>query len=329
MPKLLILCLALILAACSNKHQTIGSIERIDPALDSIIDRDARIEIIADGYKWSEGPLWIEDKKTLLFSDVFANKVFKWTEGKGAEVYLSPSGYTGAVSRGGELGSNGLILSNDGKLVLCQHGNRQVARMQSELDNPEPSFTALANRFNGKKLNSPNDGTFDSKGNLYFTDPPYGLEGRMEDPSKELPFQGVYKVKPSGETTLLCDSITRPNGIALFPGEKRLLVANSDSSKPFWYSFDIVNDSLKNATVFYNAAAALKEGKGLPDGLKIDRNGNVFATGPSGVFIFDSGAKLIGRIKLPVAAANCALSADEKTLFITATGYILRLQMHQ
>jgi gluconolactonase len=285
------------------------------------------VEIIADGFKWTEGPLWIESKKMLLFSDVFSNQVYKWTEGKGAEVYLKGSGYTGTTSRGGELGSNGLLLNSDNKLVLCQHGNRQVAVMETSLDQPKPVYTAVAAEFKGKKLNSPNDGVFKSNGDLYFTDPPYGLVGRMTDPLKEIPWQGVYLVKPTGAIVLLCDSITRPNGIAFFPGQQRLLVANSDENKPFWYVFDVVNDSLRNGKIFYNALSAVNDGKGLPDGLKIDNNGNVFATGPGGVFIFNAGGKLLGKIKLPVAPANCAFSADQKTLYITATNYVLRLRM--
>lgn len=328
MSKIFILGLLSIFLSC-NKSKSIGSIELLDPSLDSIILPDVEPEIIADGFKWTEGPLWIEDKKMLLFSDVFANKVFKWTLEKGTEIYLSPSGYTATTARGEELGSNGLLLDNQGKLVLCQHGNRQVARMDADLTAPKPAYTTLAGKYHDKRLNSPNDAAFQSNGDLFFTDPPYGLEKRMDDPLKEISFQGVYKTKPSGEVILLCDSITRPNGIALFPGEKTLLVANSDSARPFWYSFDIVNDSLANARIFYNASAAMGEGKGLPDGLKIDKNGNVFASGPGGIFIFNSQGKLLGKIKLPVAASNCAFSKDQKTLFITATNYILRVKMRK
>ncbi|MCW3106225.1 MAG: gluconolactonase, partial [Segetibacter sp.] len=240
MNKIFILVFFLIFFSC-NKHKTIGTIERSDPSLYSIISPGNEPEIIADGFTWTEGPLWIEDKKMLLFSDVFANKVYKWTEEKGAEVYLTSSGYTGTAKRAGELGSNGLLLNKEGKLVLCQHGNRQIARMDAELNNPKPVYTALANNYQAKKLNSPNDAAFHSNGDLYFTDPPYGLEKRMSDPLKEITFQGVYKTKPSGEVILLCDSLTRPNGIAFFPGEKTLLVANSDSAKPYWYSFDVEN----------------------------------------------------------------------------------------
>ncbi|GEO11709.1 SMP-30/gluconolactonase/LRE family protein [Segetibacter aerophilus] len=326
MNKILIPVLILIFSSC-QQSKNLGSIQRIDPSLDSIVSPDAEIEIIADGFKWTEGPLWLEDKKMLLFSDVFSNKVYKWTEGKKADVYVSPSGYTATTTRGGEIGSNGLLLDNEGKLVLCQHGNRQVARMNADLSNPKSEYVSLASAYQDKRLNSPNDATFDTNGNLFFTDPPYGLEKNMADPAKEISFQGVYKAKLTGELILLCDTITRPNGIAFFPGEKTLLVANSDSLKPFWYSFDVANDTLTNARIFYNAGSHFNEGKGLPDGLKIDKNGNVFATGPGGVFIFSRQGKLLGKIKLPVAPSNCAFSADQKTLFITATNYVLRLKM--
>src|SRR5438477_747566 len=281
----------------STKYKTIGTIERIDPALDNIISPNAKIEVIAEGFDWSEGPVWIESKKMLLFSDVPQNIVYKWTEGKGKEIYLTPSGYTDSTKRGGEMGSNGLVLDPNGKLVLCQHGNRQMARMNASFDDPKPLFVAVANNYKGKKFNSPNDAVYNSKGELFFTDPPYGLEKLLDDPKKEIPFQGVYKVKKNGEVILLVDSLTRPNGIAFMPGEKTLIVSNSDASKPFWYAFDVgQNDSFNNARIFYKASGYDSSAKGLPDGLKIDRNGNVFATGPGGVWIFNRKGKLLGKI---------------------------------
>lgn len=321
--------LLVLLSMSCGKPKTIGSIEQSDASLDAIITPGSVVEVLADGYKWTEGPLWIEDQKMLLFSDVFANKVFKWTEAHGAEVYLDSSGYTATIARGGEFGSNGLLLSNEGKLVLCQHGNRQVAMMESGLNNPKPSFKTIAGAYQNKKLNSPNDAVYNQSGDLFFTDPPYGLEKNMDDPSKEIPFQGVYKVAPSGAISLMCDSLTRPNGIAFFPGQQKILVANSDSAKPNWYLFDVTTDSFTNGHIFYNASTEALSEKGLPDGLKIDRNGNVFATGPGGVFIFNSNGKLLGKIKLPVPSANCAFAPDEKTLYITASNYILRIKMRK
>jgi gluconolactonase len=324
------LCITLLISCNSKKESSMGSIERIDPAINSIIDEKATIEVIADGFEWSEGPLWIEQEKMLLFSDVPTNTIYKWTEEKGKEKYLSPSGYTGTVKRGGETGSNGLILNSAGKLVLCQHGNRQMAWMDADLKDPKPVFVTIANLYNGKKFNSPNDAVYSKKGELFFTDPPYGLEKNMEDSSKEIPFQGVYKVRTDGQVVLLTDSITRPNGIALSTDEKQLFVANSDGAKPYWYVFDLTDgDSVINGRIFYDPSAAAKTDKGSPDGMKIDSKGNIYATGPGGVWILDKNAKLLGKIKYPEFTSNVALSADEKTLFITADDYVLRVKLRQ
>jgi len=308
-------------------YKTIGTIERTDPALDNILSPDTKAEIIAEGFDWSEGPLWIESEKMLLFSDVPQNIVYKWTQEKGKEIYLAPSGYTDSIKRAGEMGSNGLLLDPNGDLVLCQHGNRQMARMNAPLSNPKPSFISIANSYKGKKFNSPNDAVYNRNGELFFTDPPYGLEKQLEDPKKEIPFQGVYKVKRNGEVVLLTDTLTRPNGIAFLPGEKTLIVANSDPEKPIWYAFDIANDSLTNARIFHSAAGGDTSLKGLPDGFKIDKNGNVFATGPGGVWIFNKKGKLLGKIKVPDATSNCAFSPDEKTLYVTNDMYVLRIKL--
>ncbi len=314
-----------------ERYKTIGTIERFDPALDNIISPNAKAEIIAEGFEWSEGPLWIEKHNMLLFSDVPMNTVYKWTEEKGKEVYLKPSGYTGEIqSECKEPGSNGLTLDNDGNLVLCQHGDRRVSRMDALLDKPAAKFISLADKFNGKRFSSPNDLVFNSSGELFFTDPPYGLKTQDDsDPKKEISFNGVYKVKKDGAVILLTDSITRPNGIALFPGEKRLLVANSDPDKPNWYVFDVNGDSLANGKIFYSTTDYDKSWGGLPDGFKIDKNGNVFATGPGGIYIFNSEGLKLGMIRLENATSNCALSPDEKILYVTNDMYVLRIKMRE
>ena len=318
------------LFSCNNgTEKTRGSFERIDPAFNALVDENAAIEIIADGCDWSEGPLWLPDQKMLLFSDVPLNTIYKWTEAKGKEIYLTPSGYTGSIPRGGETGANGLALSPEGKLVLCQHGNRQMAWMEADLSNPRPVFKTIAGNYQSKKFNSPNDAAYNAKGELFFTDPPYGLEKNMEDPLKETPYQGVYKVKQSGEVILLTDSLTRPNGIAITPDQKTLIVANSDPEKPNWYAFDINGDTLSNARIFYSAAEVAKTEKGLPDGFKIDKNGNIYATGPGGVWVLNKDGKVLGKIKFPEATSNCALSPDEKTLYVTADMYVLRIKLRQ
>ncbi len=328
MKSLLLLTPIFLLASCvSREIRTIGSIERLDPALDKIITPDAVIEIIGEGYVWSEGPLWIPAEETLLFSDVPANVVFSWKEDEGVTSYLSPSGYTGeGPSRRREPGSNGLVLDPDGKLVLCQHGDRRLARMDAPLSNPAPTFITVAGQYQGKKFNSPNDAVYRSNGDLFFTDPPYGLPDSAAA-ARELDFHGVFKVTRTGDIALLVDTITRPNGIGFTPDEKTLLVANSDPAKPVWYAFDFTEtDSLANARVFYDASDAVGD-PGLPDGFKIDRNGNVFASGPGGIWIFNKNAKLLGKIRLPEPASNCAFADGEKTLFITSKQYLLRVRM--
>ncbi len=326
----MLLMLLLVTTSCSVQkiYPTIGSIERSDDSINNIISPNAKAEIIAEGFDWSEGPLWIEKNKMLLFSDIPRNAIYKWTGKNGAELYLKPSGYTGTEKRGGETGSNGLILDKNNKLVLCQHGDRRMARMDATLHHPLPKFISIASNWQGKKLNSPNDAVYNSNGELFFTDPPYGLEKGMNDPLKEIPFQGVYKVNHSGEVILVTDTLSRPNGIAFFPGEKTFIVANSDGNKPNWYAFDInENNEVVNGRIFYSAAGYDKSLKGGNDGLKIDRNGNVFATGPGGIWIFNNNGKLLGKLKLNEAASNVALSTDEKTLYITNDMFIVRFKM--
>lgn len=334
----LLIPLAFIMTtACNNTQQplqttykTTGSVERLDPALDAIIDTSAAIEIIAEGFQWSEGPLWVETGQMLLFSDVPANTIYKWTEKNGTEVYLQPSGYTGTEpTQSKEPGSNGLLLDSSGNLVLCQHGDRQMARMDAPLDKPKAAFTALASRYNGMRFNSPNDAVYSATGELFFTDPPYGLPAQNDDdPTKEIPFNGVYKVTPYGDVILLTDSITRPNGIAFFPDGYTLLVASSDPNAANWYVLDVRN-APTNPTFFYSATDERRGLPGLPDGLKITKNGIVFASGPGGVWIFSQAGDVLGKIKLDAAASNVALSADEKTLYITNHQQILRVALNQ
>jgi len=338
MKNLFIFSLLVVIAACGNdqenkdqemKYKNIGTIERLDPALDNIISANAKTEIIAEGFEWSEGPLWVEKHKMLLFSDVPMNTIYKWTEAKGKEVYLKPSGYTGTEpSVCKEPGSNGLTFDKNGDLVLCQHGDRRMARMDAPLDKPEAKFITLADTYNGKRFSSPNDAVYNRAGELFFTDPPYGLQTQDDsDTKKEISFNGVYKVKANGEVILLVDSITRPNGIAFTPGEKKLIIACSDPAKPNWYIYEVNGDSLTNGKIFYNAAEEGKTMRGLPDGFKIDKNGNIFASGPGGIYIFNSEAKKLGMIKLENAASNCALSTDEKTLYITNDMNVLRVKL--
>lgn len=334
------LCMALALAGCARKSGEdrtaaeeasgpFGSIERLDPSLSEVVAEDAGIQVIADGHTWTEGPLWVAQHNMLLFSDIPPNKIYKWTEAGGVEEYLSPSGYTGTEpSQSEEPGSNGLLLRGDGRLVLCQHGDRRISVMDAPLDQPAPKFIALVSSFDGKQLNSPNDAIFDRAGNLWFTDPPYGLPRNVDDPTKELPYQGVFRATPQGEVRLLTDTLTRPNGIALSPDEQTLIVANSDPLKANWYAYDVAPDgTLSNGRILYNATEEAKTARGLPDGLKFDRKGNLFATGPGGVWIFNPDGKLIGKITVPYPASNCAFTPDDKILFVTNDDRVLRVRL--
>jgi gluconolactonase len=319
--------LSAMISSCNNSDKrSFGRVERFDDRLNEVISDDAVVEIITEGFDWSEGPLWVESEKMLLFCDIPKNTIYKWTEEKGKEVYLTPSGYTGSTPRGGETGSNGLLLNHQGQLVLCQHGDRRLAVMNAPLNSPKPEFITLADSYKGRKFDSPNDAAIRSNGDIFFTDPPYGLEKNVEDPLKEAPWQGVYKWSTDGKVTLLTDTLTRPNGIAFLPGEKSIIIANSDPANAAWYLFDIdANDSLINGRVLYDATKEPGSEPGLPDGLKINKAGFIFATGPGGVWVFGPDNKLLGKIKLDGVSANCAFAGN--MLYITADNYLLRVQL--
>ena len=311
-------------------YPTIGSVERLDAGLDALVPPDATLDVLAEGFDWSEGPVWVPAGGYVLFSDIPPNSIYRWKEGEGHRLYLQPSGYTGEEARGGEVGSNGLVLDAEGRLVLAQHGDRRIARLDAPLDAPTPTYTTLADRYDGKRFNSPNDLVYHSSGALYFTDPPYGLEQQMDDPAKEIDFQGVYRLDPDGTVTLLADDLSRPNGIAFSPDEQTLYVANSDPERAIWMAYDVEpGGSIANGRVFFDATAFVQDGKpGLPDGLKIDQQGNVFATGPGGVLVFAPDGTHLGTLDTTQATSNCAFGNDGSTLYVTADMYLLRIRLN-
>ena len=314
---------------CYSQQEKSGSkIIVNDPEIHEIITKDVEIEILAEGFEWTEGPLWLEKENKLIFSDIPNNSIFEWTEKEGIKLYLKPAGYTGEKKRGGETGSNGLLLSPEGGLILCQHGDRRMAKMKSDIAYPKADFETLSDNYKDKKLNSPNDAIFSKSGELFFTDPPYGLEFRMKDTSKELDFQGVYKIDKNGNTILLTDELSRPNGIAFSPDESKLYVANSDPEKAIWMIYDVSeNGFLENGEIFFNATDKTKTLKGLPDGMKVHPNGWIFATGPGGVLIFTPEGKHLGTLFLDEATSNCAFNDDYSVLFITADDYLLSIKL--
>jgi gluconolactonase len=300
-----------------------GKVERLDPALDQLLPPHAVIEKLAGGFDWAEGPVWVKRGGYLLFSDVPRNVVFKWEPGIGTSEFLFPSGYTGSKKRGGEPGSNGLTLDKKGRLVLAQHGDRQIGRVDGN-----HKVTPLAQFYNFRRFNSPNDLVYHSNGNLYFTDPPYGLEKNNDDPAKELNFNGVYRLSPKGEVTLLISDLVFPNGVALSPDESTLYVAVSDPKNPVIMAYALDQEGRTwNGRVFFNAAPLMEGRKGIPDGLKVDQQGNLWASGPGGILIITPEGKHLGTINTGEATANCAFGGkDGSMLYITADMYLCRVQ---
>ncbi|MEO9872308.1 SMP-30/gluconolactonase/LRE family protein [Ekhidna sp.] len=312
----------------NEEYQTIGSIERIDSSLDEVLKKDAKIEILAEGFTWSEGPVWVPSINSLLYSDVPENTIYKWNESEGNSVYLKPSGHTGIEPASSSGGSNGLILDHNGDLLLCQHGDRRIARISSsQLNDDSPEFASVVNRFEDKRFNSPNDLIISSSGDIYFTDPPYGLKDQDADSLKELDYNGVYKLASDGTLTLLIDSLTRPNGIALSPDERTLYVANSDPEKAIWVAYGVTPSGIDNGRLFFDATEKVSSLNGLPDGLKVNKEGIVFATGPGGVYIFKPDGTQIGIILTEFATANCAFNENETVLYMTTHKYLTRIRL--
>ncbi|MEM7785107.1 MAG: SMP-30/gluconolactonase/LRE family protein [Planctomycetota bacterium] len=314
---LLLLCGGNLLA---QESKFVGRVEKRDDRLDELIDVSLRPEILATGFQWSEGPVWIPDQNRLLFSDVPRNKIHQWSDAQGHSVFMDPSGSEGDNSEK-EPGSNGLMLDPQGRLTVCDHGNRRVYRVEKD-----GTKTTLADRYQGKRFNSPNDLIFDRQGNLFFTDPPYGLR---DESKRELDFCGVYRLSKDGKVTLVTKELVRPNGIALSPDEKTLYVAQSHRPAPIYQAYPIQDDGTIEPTgkTLFNSIDFAKAGdKGMPDGMCIDVKGNLWATGPGGVLVISPNGELLGRVLMEKATANCTWGEDGKTLFITSSDRICRIK---
>ncbi len=323
--------LALHVGVCHAQNTTnfphIGHVDRFDAALDSLVSKDAKIEVLCGGFEWAEGPVWVSEKGNkfggyVLFSDIPRNVVMKWQEGIGATVFMKPSGYTGVADYGREPGSNGLALDGKGRLVMCEHGDRRI----SVLTKGGGKLT-LADRYKGRRLNSPNDLAIRKNGEIFFTDPIYGLPKRADDPQRELDFCGVYRLQKDGTVTLQYREMSRPNGIAFSPDEKILYVANSDGKDPVWRAFPVEADgNLGTPKPFFDSSKEDRIPRGGGDGLKVDIHGNVFATGPGGVLVLSPQGKLLGRIVTGQAIANVGWGNDGSVLYLTSDMYLCRIQ---
>ncbi len=340
---LVIACLSLSMQACgqykdlATEHVTkegsatskASAFSIFDDQASSLFDLSNEVEELATGFIWTEGPLWLKSQNCLLFSDIPNSKVMRYCPGivdgsgsanEGVDTYLSDSGF-----------ANGLILDHNGDLILMQSRSRRVAKMDASLNQPEPRYTTLASDYKGKKLNSPNDVSINANGDLYFTDPPYGLPEQLDDPSKELDFQGVYRLNVNGDLTLLDSQLKYPNGVLLVDNDTKLIVAVSDPDNPSWYIYDVdTNGLLENRREFASALDyKFKRGTdGLPDGLKQHRNGTVFATGPGGVWVFTTTGKLLAHLQIEGPVANLAFDESQDYVYLTSQDRLLRVKLN-
>lgn len=316
-----------LLAACAGVPQRVGTLvdaelQSHSPLFDQLIPPGTKVEQIADGFEWVEGPVWIKEGQYLLFSDIPSNRILKWKEGEGIGVYLSPSGYTGrGPFSGKEPGSNGITVDRHGRIVFCAHGDRRIVRLE-----PDGSRTTLAFRFEDWRFNSPNDLVYRSNGDLYFTDPPFGLPGAFDDPGKA-PVQGVYRLTPEGKSELLIADIKAPNGIAFSPEERTLYVSDVDPNRAAWLAYDLKPDgTVANGRVFFDAMRWRKAPFFGPDGFKVDRQGNLFGARPGGISVIGPDGTLLGTIETGRPTSNVAWGEDGSVLFVTGGSAVYRIR---
>ena len=307
-----------------GQNDFIGSVERFSSEIDEFFSKDSKIEILANGFSWSEGPVWSKKLNAVLFSDVPNNVIYKWDEKNGLEIFLDNIGYSGVVPNLKKAGTNGLTLDNEGNLIICMHGDRRIVKLKDWNNN---EFVPLATSFNNKLLNSPNDLVYNSNKDLFFTDPPYGLKGGDNDKLKELDYNGVFKLTSNGKLSVLIKNLSRPNGIAISGDEKLLYVANSDLNNPVIMKYQISDEGVKNPEVFFDGSVLSKNDKGLFDGLKIHPSGTVFATGPGGVLLIKSNGIHIGTVRTEVRTANCTFDDKYEYLYMTSHQYLTRIKL--
>lgn len=298
-----------------------SAIVRLDPALDAIVAPNAAVEKVAGGFQFTEGPLWRPAEGRLWFSDVVGNVLRAVTPSGQVEVLIEHAAGHSTAPPGSYIGPNGLLAEEGGTVLMTQHFNRQIVRVAADR-----TTTVVVDKFEGKRLNSPNDLAFGPGGALYFTDPPFGLVKQDDDPAKELDFNGVYRFA-NGQLTALVRDLKRPNGIAFSPALRTMYVSNTDAARKVIMAYDVAADgSVANGRVFADATA--DSSPGMPDGLKVDRQGNVYATMPGGVWVIAPDGRHLGTIRAPEAAANCGWGDDGRTLYITAETGVYRVRLN-
>lgn len=308
------------------ERETVGGVRRLSPEMDAIIAPGARVEVLAEGFDWAEGPVWVEAGGYLLFTDVPQNVIWRWSETGGLSEFMRPSGFAGEDgSHLREPGANGLVIEPAGTLLMCDHGNRSLSRV----DLATRRKTIVVDRFEGRRFNSPNDLVIHRSGAVYFTDPPYGLEGMNESPVKELAHNGVYRLAPDGAVTLIEDALSFPNGVALSPDHGTLYVAVSDPEGPVVMAYELDEaGGARSSRMLFDAAPLMgPDAPGLPDGLKVDARGRIFTTGPGGVLVLTPAGELLGVIDTGRATANCAFGPGGASLFMTADDRLTRVAL--
>jgi len=299
-------------------------LERADPGLDAIVPPNPKVFKLAEGFEFTEGPIWVREGGFLLFSDPNHNTIYRYHEVDGLlSVFRKKSGYAGAdIAEYSQPGSNGLTLDPRGRLTIDQHGNRRVVRLERD-----GSLTVLADRYEGKRLNSPNDLVYRSDGTLFFTDPPFGLPRFFEDPRKELPYSGVFRWK-DGELKLVSDELKGPNGIAFSPDEKTLYVGDWDEKKKVVMRWDVAQDgTLSNGGVFFDMTGA--PGEDAIDGMKVDEKGNLYVSGPGGLWILSSDGRHLGTLQVPKHPHNLAWGGEDgRSLYLTAQSALYRVRLN-
>ena len=318
--------LSVLTAKC---QEFIGEIEQLDSDMGLFVSKESKIEVLASGFSWAEGPVWVPKLNGILFTDVPKNKAYLWTERQGLSVFLDPSGMTNHAPHSSNEGANGLVLDSNGALMLCQHGDRRVARLKNDWQLDPPSYETVIDHFEGKWLNSPNDIVFSKNGDLFFTDPPYGLDQQDDDILKELDFNGIFKWSKNEGIVLLNKTLSRPNGIAFSRDEKTVYIGNSDRENLIIAAFDYIDGAFKNKRVFFNSKNILRKGPGSFDGLKVHSSGTIFATGPGGVLVIGPEGKHLGTIRPGKATANCAFDAAEDYLYLTSTDVLARIKLNK
>ncbi len=321
-------CSLLVLLSLISKGQTyptLGRIESVDNSFKNIIDPDQVIQILADSMKWAEGPVWVPEHGFLLCSDPTRNTIYKWNVEDGFQPFLIPSGYTGLHPYSSEPGSNGLLINHTGELVACEHGDRRISKMSLS----KGGKVTLADSWNGKRLNSPNDICQHSDGSYFFTDPPYGLPDREKDTlHRGIAEDGVYKITPNGTVEQILSDLQKPNGIAFSPDESVLYVALSDPKRPHLLAYSFRDGKIVGkGKVLYDFSTSLADEGAVPDGFKVDCQGNIFVGAGKGVAVISKEGKLLGRIYTGVATANCAFG-DDNWLYITASNFLLRVKLN-